>query len=58
MKLANLKYCSHCGSDIVLKIPEGDNRERAVCSNCGFIFYDNPKIVVGCILEWKNKILI
>lgn len=58
MKLANLKYCSHCGSDIVLKIPEGDNRERAVCSNCGFIFYDNPKIVVGCILEWKNKILM
>ncbi len=58
MKLTNLKYCSYCGSDLIIKIPEDDNRERAVCSECGIIFYDNPKIVVGCILEWEKKILL
>ncbi|MEC9205993.1 MAG: NUDIX hydrolase [Pseudomonadota bacterium] len=58
MKLTNLKYCSYCGSDIIIKVPEDDNRERAVCSNCGVIFYDNPKIVAGCLLEWEDKILL
>jgi hypothetical protein len=28
-------------------VPEGDNRERMICADCGFVLYDNPKIVVG-----------
>ena len=30
----------------VRSIPEGDNRERMICAECGYILYDNPKIVV------------
>ena len=58
MKELNQKFCSHCGSDIIIKIPEGDNMKRAVCNNCGAIFYENPKVVAGCILEWEGKILL
>ncbi|MFN3835357.1 MAG: NUDIX domain-containing protein [Glycocaulis sp.] len=32
------------------EIPEGDNRERRVCSTCGFIDYVNPKIVAGAVV--------
>lgn len=32
-------------------IPEGDNRERLVCGDCGYIVYDNPKIVAGSVVE-------
>lgn len=34
---------------VVRKIPEGDNRHRMVCDDCGFINYDNPKIVAGAV---------
>ena len=30
-----LKFCSHCGNKVALKIPEGDNRPRYVCQACG-----------------------
>ena len=30
-------------------VPEGDDRERNVCTRCGFIDYQNPKIVVGSV---------
>ena len=54
-----MKYCSECGSDnLVHKLPKGDTKERIVCGNCGHIFYHNPKIVTGCILEWQQQILL
>lgn len=54
-----MKFCSSCGSaDITQTIPEGDNRLRFVCPACEEIFYHNPKMVVGCIAEWQDKILM
>ena len=40
------------------RIPPGDNRERRVCRHCGFIEYDNPKIIVGAICTWGSGILL
>ena len=40
------------------KVPDGDNRERLVCPDCGFIHYDNPKIVVGVVATWEGKFLL
>ena len=54
-----MKYCSSCGSsDIEFKIPEGDNRKRYCCNNCGTIFYTNPNTVVGALCLRKEKILM
>ena len=53
-----MKFCSKCGSKVSIEIPTGDNRLRAVCSNCKTIHYENPKIVVGCLSTWENKILL
>lgn len=54
-----MKFCSQCGSDnIRWEVPGGDNRPRHVCGNCNEIFYQNPKIVVGCIPEWKDTVLL
>ncbi len=39
-------------------IPEGDNRERLVCPDCGHIIYDNPKVVVGAVATWEDKFLL
>jgi ADP-ribose pyrophosphatase YjhB (NUDIX family) len=43
---------------VTLRVPEGDNRERLVCADCGFINYVNPKIVVGAVCTWADTILL
>lgn len=40
------------------RIPEGDSLERLVCNDCGFINYVNPKLVVGVVATWQDKILL
>ena len=53
-----MKYCSHCGEEILFSIPEGDNRPRYWCNHCGVIHYQNPKIVVGAIPVWEGRFLL
>ncbi|WP_321395298.1 NUDIX hydrolase [Emcibacter sp.] len=36
------------------KVPDGDNRERHVCDSCDFVYYENPKIVVGSVVIWRE----
>jgi ADP-ribose pyrophosphatase YjhB (NUDIX family) len=37
------------------RVPQGDNRERLVCTDCGFINYVNPKIVAGAVCTWMEE---
>ncbi len=53
-----MKFCSHCGAPLVRRIPPGDDRPRAVCEGCGTIHYENPRAVVGCLIEHKGGILL
>lgn len=53
-----MKYCPDCGQPTRRLIPNGDNRERDVCGDCGGIFYKNPLVVAGCVAEWQGKILL
>lgn len=40
------------------RIPEGDDLERSQCTSCGFVDYQNPKIVVGSVATWEDKYLL
>ncbi|MGI9289714.1 MAG: NUDIX hydrolase [Gammaproteobacteria bacterium] len=51
-------YCPKCAAHLSAEIPEGDNKLRYVCTTCGYIFYENPKLVVGCVTEYEGKILL
>ena len=53
-----MNYCSDCGATVTVRIPEGDTVPRHVCSQCGTVHYQNPKMVVGCIPEWEDRILL
>ena len=44
--------------DFIKKVPEGDDKERSVCTRCGFIDYQNPKLVVGSVVAHEEKILL
>lgn len=53
-----MNFCPQCGAPLHLAIPAGDNRLRHVCAACGSIHYENPKMVVGCIAEWEDRVLL
>jgi ADP-ribose pyrophosphatase YjhB (NUDIX family) len=53
-----MKFCTSCGNTIILLIPEGDDRERHVCSSCEQIHYSNPRVIVGCVPVYEGKILL
>ena len=53
-----MKYCNLCGSPVVLRQPEDDNRNRYVCTTCDEIHYENPKLIVGSLPVWQDKVLL
>jgi len=53
-----MKYCNLCGAPVELRIPPDDNRKRHVCTACGEVHYQNPKLIVGAMPEWQDKILL
>lgn len=42
----------------VSTVPEGDDKPRLVCPDCGYIEYDNPKVIAGAVCLWGEKILL
>ncbi|TVR95920.1 MAG: NUDIX domain-containing protein [Rhodospirillales bacterium] len=46
------------GGPSVETIPEGDSRTRLVCPDCGYIEYSNPKVVVGAVCLWADRVLL
>ena len=53
-----MKFCSNCAAPVVFKVPPGDSYPRYVCDQCNTIHYQNPNLIVGCIPEWEDKILL
>ena len=53
-----MKYCSECGHTVTHKIPDHDDRLRYVCEHCNTIHYQNPRVVVGCLPVWQDKVLL
>lgn len=53
-----MNYCPDCAAPMHLAIPDGDDRERNVCTACGNIVYQNPRNVVGCVVDFEGRILL
>ena len=48
----------HGSGSFERKIPPGDTHPRLVCTECGFIHYENPRIVVGSVCVWSDRLLL
>lgn len=55
--MSEIRFCLHCGEPLTMAIPPGDDRPRLHCTACGYVHYQNPKILVSCILSWGDKVL-
>lgn len=53
-----IQHCRVCGGATAYRVPAGDNRERAVCTVCGEIHYENPINVVGTVPVWGDQVLL
>jgi ADP-ribose pyrophosphatase YjhB (NUDIX family) len=53
-----MKFCPDCAAPVALRVPEGDHRPRYVCTACGHVHYQNPRIVAGVVAEWRGQILL
>lgn len=40
------------------RVPEGDERPRQVCDHCGFVDYRNPRVVVGAVCAFEDRVLL
>ncbi|MFN8284107.1 MAG: NUDIX hydrolase [Chitinophagales bacterium] len=50
------KYCNQCGKEVVFIFTDG--KDRFVCEHCNTIHYTNPKMVVGALAFWEDKVLL
>jgi ADP-ribose pyrophosphatase YjhB (NUDIX family) len=53
-----IQHCRVCGGKTEYRVPPEDNRERATCTACGEIHYENPLNVVGTVPVWGEQVLL
>jgi ADP-ribose pyrophosphatase YjhB (NUDIX family) len=53
-----VKFCSAWAGEIQLRVPEGDDRNRFVCAECEFVHYVNPRVIVGCLPIYEDRVLL
>ena len=51
-------YCRECGDSLARVRVDGDIVERIVCGGCGYIDYENPKVLVWCFAHWQGRLLL
>lgn len=49
-------YCPRCSHALERRLLE--ERERLVCGECGYIFYLNPKVAAGALVEREGRVLL
>ena len=54
----SIRHCRACGAPTVYRMPAEDNRERAICTACETIHYENPLNVVGTVPVWEGRVLL
>jgi len=53
-----MKYCSECGNPVTFEERALVGASRFVCTVCGSIFHQSPRLAAACIAEWKGQILL
>ena len=52
------RFCPHCGGALERRLLKAGEPERLVCTQCGFVFYVDPKIAVGTIIKTASDRLV
>ena len=52
------RFCPRCGGPLERRVLKTTEPIRPVCASCGFVFYIDPKIAVGTIIETSGGGLV
>lgn len=58
MQRQDYRFCLCCAAPLESRLVKPGDPERLVCSGCGFIFYLDPKLAVGVIVEEEGALLL
>jgi len=53
-----LNFCPKCGGALQLAAVRNDPKERLVCGNCGYVFYQDPKVSACTIPVIDGKVVL
>jgi 8-oxo-dGTP diphosphatase len=51
-----IRYCIRCGTSLARKIIFGE--QRPCCPTCGWIFFADPKVAAGVLVENQGSVLL
>jgi ADP-ribose pyrophosphatase YjhB (NUDIX family) len=51
-------FCSQCASPLTASRTAADGPSRRVCTSCGEIVYDNPRVLVTTIVATDDRVLL
>lgn len=51
-------FCTQCGDVLVRRVLLADPRERLLCRNCAHVHYENPKVLVACLVTCEDRVLL
>ncbi|MGQ9921769.1 MAG: NUDIX hydrolase [Desulfobacca sp.] len=52
------KFCPQCGGRLEKKVIQPKEPARLVCSQCGFVFYLDPKLAGIAIIPWQDGLVL
>jgi 8-oxo-dGTP diphosphatase len=52
------RFCPACGGGLQQRSLKAGDPDRLVCAACGFVFYLDPKVAVGTIIETPDARLV
>jgi ADP-ribose pyrophosphatase YjhB (NUDIX family) len=59
MQRSPIKHCRDCGHAVSYRLPDdGDTHQRAVCTACDTVHYENPLNVVGTVPYIDARVLL
>ncbi|MBY0453274.1 MAG: NUDIX hydrolase [Burkholderiaceae bacterium] len=54
-----IQHCRACGGAAVYRLPDdGDTKQRAICTVCHTVHYENPLNVVGTVAALGQRVLL
>jgi 8-oxo-dGTP diphosphatase len=54
--MEEIKFCPRCGSPVRLEFAH--HHERPVCPACGWMYFADPKVAAGILVEQDGKVLL
>ena len=52
------RFCPKCGANLEQRLLKEGEPERLVCTDCGFVFYLDPKVAAGVLFRYQGRIVL